>query len=154
MFHVFSNLPPVNILLVEDDEIDIEAIVRGFKKYNIGNSLTVARDGIEALNKIEEGIPSPLFILLDLNMPKMNGIEFLEVLRQNEAHKNSIVFVLTTSDDDRDLWAAYEYHIAGYLLKSQAARDFSNVAEIIDVYRRYVLFPPPNASYAKRFLSS
>lgn len=143
MFHVFNDLPIMNILLVEDDDVDVEAIVRGFKKYKVGNPFIIARDGQEALEKIQEGIPAPFFVLLDLNMPRMNGIEFLKALRSNPTYRNTIVFVLTTSNSDRDRWAAYEQHIAGYLLKSQAAKDFSNVAEVIDVYRRHVLFPPP-----------
>ena len=66
-------------------------------------------------------MPKPLLILLDLNMPLMNGIQFLEQLRSDESLKDSIVFVLTTSNDERDKMAAYEYNVAGYLVKSRVA---------------------------------
>ena len=134
----------VTILLVEDDAIDVEAIQRGFRKNKIANPFLVARDGIEALEILRDGIPSPCLILLDLNMPRMNGIEFLQELRADKNLKNRIVFVLTTSDDDRDRWAAYEQNIAGYLLKSQAGKDFSNVISMLNLYWRYVEFPPDN----------
>ena len=137
----------VTILLVEDDEIDYEAIKRGFRKSKIANPFIHAKDGVEALERLRDGMQKPFLILLDLNMPRMNGIEFLTALRQDPELKNSIVFVLTTSDDERDRWAAYEKNIAGYLLKSQAGRDFSNVIDMLDLYWRYVEFPPEKAPH-------
>ncbi len=72
----------------------------------------------------------------------MNGIEFLKALRKDPLLKTSIVFVLTTSDAEKDRWAAYEQNIAGYLLKSQAGKDFVHVINMLDHYWRYVEFPP------------
>ncbi|RUP22418.1 response regulator, partial [Methylobacterium sp.] len=76
----------VNILLVDDDEVDVQGLKRAFKKSKIGNPITVARDGIEALEILRgqngrERLPKPHLVLLDLNMPRMNGIEFLEAVR-------------------------------------------------------------------------
>lgn len=135
----------VTILLIEDDEVDVEAVRRGFRKNKIANPFIVAKDGIEALTLLREGIQHPFLILLDLNMPRMNGIEFLKELRGDPVLKTTIVFVLTTSDDERDRWDAYEQNIAGYLLKAQAGKDFVHVINMLDVYWRYVEFPPPEA---------
>lgn len=137
----------VHILLVEDDEIDAEAIVRGFKKQQIDNPITVVPNGIEALHALRgedgrERIPAPYLILLDLNMPRMNGIEFLQVLRQDPQLKSSIVFVLTTSDSNKDKLAAYREQIAGYLLKQQSGVNFSHLVNMLDSYWRIVEFPP------------
>ena len=135
----------ITIVLIEDDIIDVEAIQRGFRKHKIANPFLTAPDGMAGLKLLREGVNKPYLILLDLNMPRMNGIEFLKELRQDDNLKNSIVFVLTTSNDDRDRWAAYEQNIAGYLLKSQAGKDFLHVIEMLDMYWRYVEFPPEAA---------
>jgi CheY-like chemotaxis protein len=137
----------VHILLVEDDEIDAEAIVRGFQKQKIENPITVVPNGIEALNALrgEDGyvrVPAPYLILLDLNMPRMNGIEFLQSLRQDVQLKSSIVFVLTTSNSDRDKLAAYREQIAGYLLKQRSGVNFADLVNMLDFYWRVVEFPP------------
>ena len=142
----------VHILLVEDDEIDAEAIVRGFQKQKIQNPITVVPNGIEALSALrgEEGyarIPAPYLILLDLNMPRMNGIEFLQSLRQDVQLRSSIVFVLTTSNSDRDKVAAYGEQIAGYLLKQRSGVNFSDLVHMLDFYWRVVEFPPEGRSW-------
>ena len=129
-------------MLVEDDEVDIEGIQRGFRKHKIANPFIIARNGVEALHLLKKGMPQPFIILLDLNMPQMNGIEFLEALRGNPDLEHNIVFVLTTSNDERDRWAAYEQHVAGYLLKSQVGKDFSRLISMLDLYWRYISFPP------------
>ena len=98
----------VTILLVEDDAVDVMNVQRAFKKNNIKNPLAVAGNGLEALCMLrgEEGFakisPRPQIILLDLNMPKMNGLEFLKELRQDPELRSISVFVMTTSNDDRD----------------------------------------------------
>ncbi len=135
-----------NILLVEDDEIDAESMRRALKKLNIENPLTHARDGLEALDFLrgKEGckhVVSPYLILLDINMPKMNGIEFLEELRSDDVHKSAVVFVLTTSDAECDKIEAYKYNIAGYLLKSKAGKGFTDVVGMLEQYWRFVELP-------------
>ncbi len=145
-----SNKPAnqvIHILLVEDDEIDAMGIQRAFRKQKIANPIHVAENGIEALNMLRSSnghgpMPRPYLILLDLNMPQMNGIEFLEELRKDPDLNDSLVFVLTTSDDDRDKVAAYEKHVAGYMVKAKAGEDFLHLMELLDGYWRYVEFPP------------
>lgn len=136
----------IHILLVEDDDIDAEAVMRGFKTQRIANPFTWVRDGVEALAVLQrkEGYPTvpwPLMILLDINMPRMNGIEFLQTLRKDPELRRSVVFVLTTSDRDEDMMAAYDEQIAGYLLKSRAGRDFVELVSMLDAYWRIVEFP-------------
>ncbi|MBW3534046.1 MAG: response regulator, partial [Gemmatimonadetes bacterium] len=110
---------PLNILLVEDDQVDVMNVQRAFKKSRITNPLWVAENGIEALENLRGGkIPlHRLLVLLDLNMPKMNGIEFLRELRPDHELVSTAVVVLTTSNDDRDRVEAYNLNVAGYILK-------------------------------------
>lgn len=115
----------VNILLVEDDEVDVMNVKRAFLKNNIKNTLYVAGNGVEALDMLENAIvPLPRIIILDINMPKMNGIEFLRHLRQNEKFKNISVFVMTTSNEDSDKINAYDLNVAGYILKPLSFEKF------------------------------
>lgn len=115
----------VNILLVEDDEVDVMNVKRAFSKNNIKNPLFVAGNGVEALEMLDDKIiPLPKIIILDINMPKMNGIEFLKVLRENEHLKNISVFVMTTSNEDSDKIKAYNLNVAGYILKPLSFEKF------------------------------
>ena len=136
----------VHILLVEDDDIDAEAVVRAFRRQKIGNPFTIVPDGIEAFSALRgEGgytrLPRPYLILLDINMPRMNGVEFLQKLRQDDELKQSIVFVITTSSRDEDVMAAYNKQIAGYILKSRVGEDFINLITMLDIYWSIVEFP-------------
>lgn len=136
----------VNILLVEDDEIDAELIERSFRKSRISNPIYRATDGRHALEmlrgEIGETLARPCLMLLDLNMPRMNGIEFLEELRQDEQWRDSIVFVLTTSSTDKDKAAAYRFNVAGYIVKSRAGEDFLQLASLLEGYWKLIEFPP------------
>lgn len=115
----------VNILLVEDDEVDVMNVKRAFSKNNIMNSLFIAGNGVEALEMLEDKIiPLPKIIILDINMPKMNGIEFLKIVRENEKLKNISVFVMTTSNEDSDKIDAYNLNVAGYILKPLSFEKF------------------------------
>ena len=115
----------VNILLVEDDEVDVMNVKRAFTKNNIKNELFVAGNGVEALDMLRSSIvPLPRIIILDINMPKMNGIEFLKVLREDENLKNISVFVMTTSNEDSDKINAYNLNVAGYILKPLSFEKF------------------------------
>ncbi len=138
---------PFHILMVEDDDVDAEVVQRAFRRQNIDNPFTIVSNGLEGLNALRgvEGyakLPRPYVILLDINMPRMNGIEFLHEIRKDPELKRSIVFVLTTSNSDEDKMAAYDEQIAGYLLKSRAGRDFMDVIKLLDAYRSAVEFPP------------
>jgi CheY-like chemotaxis protein len=132
----------VRILLVEDDDVDIMGIRRAFGHAKIANPIIVARDGVEALQKLRAGeVPRPYLILLDLNMPRMNGLEFLAELRADAALRDSIVFVLTTSQAEEDMCAAYQRNIAGYLVKENVGREFLDAVGLLDCYWRVIEFP-------------
>lgn len=115
----------INILLVEDDEVDIMNVQRAFKKNSITNPLFIARNGLEALDMLRNKIiPLPQIVILDINMPKMNGIEFLQEVRKDEHLKHISVFVMTTSNDDSDKLNAYNLNVAGYILKPLSFEKF------------------------------
>ena len=104
---------PLNVLLVEDDEIDVENVRRAFRKHNITHPLWVAGNGIEALQMLRTGVVSAprRLILLDLNLPRMNGLEFLRALRKDPTLAGLPVVVLTTSNDERDKVEAYHLNV-------------------------------------------
>ncbi|AFY55246.1 CheY-like receiver domain-containing protein [Rivularia sp. PCC 7116] len=131
----------LNVLLVEDDEVDIMNVKRAFKKHNIKNPLYVACDGCEALEMLRgknskyPNIPQQRrIILLDLNMPKMGGLEFLQEIRADSNLKSIPVIILTTSDEDKDRIKAYNLNVAGYLLKPV---KFSMFAETMATLNKY-----------------
>jgi CheY-like chemotaxis protein len=140
----------VHILLVDDNEVDVEAVLRAFARQRIANPIRVARDGVEALDALrgvgQEPMPWPNLVLLDLAMPRMNGIEFLDALRADATLKDTIVFVLTTSASDEDKVASYDHHVAGYIVKQEVGEGFMRLVTMLDHYWRIVEFPPgPNA---------
>jgi len=126
----------LNILLVEDDEVDVMNVRRAFERNNVSNPLFVAGNGLEALSMLRsDQIPKERrLILLDLNMPKMNGIEFLQALRSDPELASLPVVVLTTSNDDQDKLDAYNLNVAGYLLKPVT---FSNFCERMTTLNKY-----------------
>ena len=133
----------LNILLVEDDQVDVMNVKRAFDKNRIGNPLFVAEDGIRALEVLRSSeMPRERrIVLLDLNMPRMNGIEFLRELRADpELHMTPVV-VLTTSDDERDKINAYNLNVAGYLLKPVTFSNFVEVMAALNKYWTLVEFP-------------
>jgi len=132
----------LHILLVEDDEVDVKNVQRAFKRNNMSNPLHVAANGLEALEMLRAGkIPRRRLVLLDLNMPKMNGIEFLQAIRNDPEFANLTVVVLTTSNDDRDRLAAYEHHVAGYLLKPVTFPSFVELMATLNKYWTLVELP-------------
>ncbi|MBK5285408.1 MAG: response regulator [Bacteroidia bacterium] len=137
----------VTIMLVEDDEIDIKNVQRAFSKNNIANPLLVAHDGVEGLDMLRgtnghaKVNPLPRIILLDINMPKMNGIEFLKELRADNELKAISVFVMTTSNDEKDKINAYNYNVAGYILKPVNFEIFLNAISILDTYWKLCELP-------------
>ena len=136
----------VNLLLVEDDEVDVQGLKRAFAKSRIGNPITVARDGMEALEILrgENGqakLAKPHLILLDLNMPRMNGLEFLEEIRADEDLKKSVVFMITTSKAEEDKARAYEKNVAGYIVKQDPANTFMQAVELLEHYWKIVELP-------------
>jgi CheY-like chemotaxis protein len=132
----------INILLVEDDEVDVMNVKRAFRKNNISNPLMVAHNGQEALEILrDESKPIPRIILLDLNMPRMGGIEFLKELRADEELKNLTVFVMTTSNEDSDKIDAYNLNVAGYLLKPLSMDRFVSAVATLNNYWTLCEFP-------------
>ncbi len=128
---------PINILLVEDDEVDVMNVQRSFKKSNIDYPIFVANNGLEALELLrgENGkpaVPLPRIILLDLNMPKMNGFEFLKIIRNDPVLKASIVYVMTTSNEERDVVDAYKNFVAGYIIKPLNSEKLLETIKALD----------------------
>jgi CheY-like chemotaxis protein len=127
---------------VEDDEVDVMAIHRAFDKRKLGNPIRVAQDGMAALAMLRASeIPRPYLILLDLNMPRMNGIEFLQALRKDSHHHDAVVFVLTTSPAEQDRKAAYASNIAGYIEKGEVGTGFVRLVDLLERYWELVEFP-------------
>jgi CheY-like chemotaxis protein len=126
----------LNILLVEDDDVDVMNVQRAFQKNHITNPLFIAANGLEALEQLRGNVipRDRRIVLLDLNMPKMNGIEFLHELRRDPELRMTPVVVLTTSNDERDRIEAYNLNVAGYLLKPVT---FSNFCEVMTALNKY-----------------
>ncbi|MDF0534729.1 response regulator [Shewanella yunxiaonensis] len=132
----------VSILLIDDDDIDHMAVARAMTQLRLLNPLVRARDGVEALELLrQQRVKCPYLILLDLNMPRMNGIEFLEELRHEKGLSQSVVFVLTTSAADEDKVAAYEHHVAGYMVKHHIKDEFLSIFNMLENYWRIVVLP-------------
>jgi CheY-like chemotaxis protein len=132
----------VTILLVEDDEIDVKALKWAFEKLKVANPLVIARDGVDAWEKLAE-LERPYLIICDINMPRMNGIELLRKIRDSEDYRDSIVFMLTTSNDEQDKIDAYDLNVAGYMLKTDMGTSFTRAISLIDNYWKVVEFPGP-----------
>jgi CheY-like chemotaxis protein len=138
---------PVSILLVEDDDIDILNVQRAFKKIGIPNALHLAHNGDEALNLLRgtNGFtklsPFPRIVLLDINMPLMNGLEFLKELRNDSSLKHLSVFILTTSSDHHDLIDAYNLNVAGYVVKPLDFEKFTTTITTLYHYWELCEFP-------------
>lgn len=131
-----------NILVVEDDEVDRLNIQRSFKKVNIINPLCFAEDGLIALEKLASGeVKKPMLILLDIKMPRMNGLEFLTKIRQSEEWKSVPVVILTTSADEKDKVEAYNLNVAGYVVKPVDFDGFLGAVAAIGIYWSMCEFP-------------
>lgn len=123
------------VLLVEDDAIDTMTVRRAFKDLKLSNPLAHATNGEEALEYLgNEENPKPCVILLDLNMPRMNGVEFLRAVKADPVLKRIPIIVLTTSRDDRDIIESYKLSAAGYIVKPVDYKKFVEAVRTIDVY--------------------
>lgn len=128
-------MPP--IMLVEDNPMDLDLTLRAFSKKRFGNNILVARDGEEALAFLarwEGGDPVPAVILLDINMPKVSGLEVLRQLKSHERFRRIPVVMLTSSREDRDLKAAYDLGVNSYIEKPVSFSKFMEVADHIELY--------------------
>jgi CheY-like chemotaxis protein len=128
---------------VEDDEVDVMNIRRAFERNKITNPIHVAGNGIEALRMLREGVvpPGRRLVLLDLNMPRMNGIEFLREVRRDPELSPISVVVLTTSNEERDKVEAYKLNVAGYLLKPVTFINFVELTAALNKYWTLVEMP-------------
>jgi CheY-like chemotaxis protein len=129
----------VNILLVDDDDVTRELVCRGLKRAGADFPITPAEDGREAIEILRgasrtKHIDAPLVVLLDLNMPRMNGFEFLQELRGDMDLRNTPVFILTSSDADTDKERANRGCVAGFMVKSQVGPQYSKLANFLSGY--------------------
>jgi CheY-like chemotaxis protein len=123
------------ILLVEDDRVDIMTIIRALKEIRVDNTLVSKENGEEALAHLHNPAnEKPCIILLDLNMPIMNGIEFLQNIKQDEQLKRIPVIVLTTSEEQQDKVNSFNLGVAGYMAKPVDYRQFVEMMRSIDMY--------------------
>jgi len=123
------------ILLVEDDEIDVRSVQRSFKDLRVTNPLIVTHNGEEALEYLKNDTGKhPGLILLDLRMPRMDGIEFLKIIREDDKLKIIPVVILTTSKEDEDKMDSFNLGIAGYMMKPVSYKDFVEVIRAIKLY--------------------
>jgi len=136
----------IRLLIVDDDDVVAEAVQRSVRKHGLNIPVVVAEDGQEALDVLrgkarEHKLSKPHVILLDLNMPRMNGFEFLTELRRDSALSESVVFVLTTSDSEIDKTRAHQEHVAGHMVKSSIGPQFCKLVKLLDDYREAVELP-------------
>lgn len=139
-------LTPIRILLVEDDDGDAKAVVRTFEKARIANPIVRALDGVEAMELLrgtgkQPKLPAPHMLLVDLNMPRMDGIQLVSAIREDPDLHGTIIFILTTSNRADDKKAAYSLNVTGYILKEKAGEDFLKVFSLVDTYWRIVEMP-------------
>jgi len=143
---MFSQHDLVSILMVEDDDLDVEAFKRALNKNKIVNPFYHVRDGVEALELLRgdgdsKPFPRPYLILMDINMPRMNGIECLREIRRDQNIKDAVVFIMTTSSDDTDMYDAYDLNVAGYMVKSDLGSSFMRGVEMLDKYFHAIVLP-------------
>jgi CheY-like chemotaxis protein len=138
--------PPVTILLVDDDKFDKLALRRGFRDVHIVNQVVETRSGVEALDVLRgtnghDALAQPCLVVLDLNMPRMGGLEFLEELRNDPALRRTLIFVMTTSADASDVNRCYDKNVAGYTVKTRGGEAVRNTVAMLQKYCTVVAFP-------------
>lgn len=134
------------VLVVDDDDVALEGVLRSFRKHEVPCRALTAGDGTEALAILRGTHPAkvletPVIVLLDLNMPGMDGFQFLEAVRGDTELRRTVVFVLTTSSRDQDRFRAYDEQVAGYMVKSAVGPQFSLLAEFMTEYARTQKLP-------------
>ena len=142
----------IHFMIIDDDVIDIKDMQRTFKKNNIDNPLHIATNGLEALNKLlglngeKKIMPTPQIIILDINMPKMNGIEFMKNIRANKQLKSLLIFIFTTSNSEKDKMEAYNLNVAGYIVKPFQVSQFMEIISSLHRYWNLLEFPNKDKS--------
>jgi CheY-like chemotaxis protein len=146
---------PMPILLVEDNDADVELALRAFRRRKLSNPIAVARDGEEALDYVHrrgrfaEAAPMPGLILLDLRLPKVDGLDVLQEIKRHPVYRNIPVVVLTTSAEDRDVVRSYDLGAASYIVKPVEFAKFQEVVERIDLYWIVTNVPHPIVEHGR-----
>jgi len=142
-----------NIFLVDDDELEIEAMKRALNSGNLNNKfkLNFFMDGEAVINRLE-GIDNsieetdknniPHIMILDLNMPKVDGFEVLDRIRNNHKLKSMVIFILSTSRNTKEIKRAYSKNVAGYLVKEEMGKQYEKLSELLETYSNTVALPP------------
>lgn len=140
------------ILMVEDDPRDVELSLTALEQYNLANEVVVAGDGEEALDYLYRrgkfmgrANGNPAVILLDLKLPKVDGLEVLERIRADEALKLIPVVVLTSSREERDMVASYKLGVNAYVVKPVDFHEFVNAVKELGVFWAIINEPPPGS---------
>lgn len=144
--------PNKRILLVEDDPKDIELTLTALEEYNLANEIVVARDGVEALDYLyrrgkfkQRPNESPVVILLDLKMPKIDGVQVLQRINEDEQLRLIPVVILTSSRESRDLEECYKLGVNAYVVKPVRFTEFIEAVKQIGVFWVLLNEPPPNS---------
>ncbi|MGN6578573.1 MAG: response regulator [Bordetella sp.] len=123
------------ILVVDDDDIGVQTVRRALQELRVPNPVVGCHNGEEALNYLRDSSrPRPTIILLDLNMPVMNGIEFLRIVKEDEQLRQHPVVILTTSTEQQDKTDSFQFSVAGYMAKPMDYRQFIQIMRHIDQY--------------------
>jgi len=121
------------ILLAEDDHVDVMTVRRAFKQLDVLNELVVANNGEEVIRYLDDSkMPLPCLIILDINMPKMNGLECLKILKQHSVYKNIPVFILSSSREQQDVDSSFSGGISGYILKPVEFNEFLHSIKVLN----------------------
>lgn len=139
-------IEPVKFLIVDDDDVSVMKVKRTISKAEFANPIIVARDGVEALEILrgqnnKDRLAPPYIVTLDINMPRMDGHEFLKEIRNDTSLKNVIIFILTTSDNKVDIDSAYDQNIAGYIVKERSEENLHDAMAMIEQFSRLVVLP-------------
>jgi CheY-like chemotaxis protein len=142
--------PDVTLVLVEDDDIDAESVQRALRRATIANPLVRARDGIEALELLRGGegraaLTPPYLLLVDLRLPRLDGLELIRTIRADAQLSRTVIFVLTTSDREKDKLQAYGWNVAGYIVKGDTGADFQQLMQLLQYYL-LIVSPAQNLS--------
>jgi len=132
----------IEVLLVEDNASDAELTLRALQKRNLANRVVVARDGVEALEVLQRAEPPPKVVLLDLKLPKLNGLEVLRRLKSDDRTKRIPVVVLTSSHEEPDVEESYRLGVNSYIVKPVDFESFASAVAEVGLYWLLLNRPP------------
>ncbi|MCC2607364.1 response regulator [Planctobacterium marinum] len=137
-----NSIADLEVLLIDDDDVDAISVKRAFTKLNLQETLTRKSNAVEGLKYLRNRTRHrDIIVILDLEMPMMNGFEFLEELRNDTALCRTVVFMLSTSSSREDIQKAYARNIAGYICKENVGKDFEGLMQLIDGFGQVVNLP-------------